>query len=145
MPVTGKVHVGDGSTWKCAVTETLRAGPLKLYWLGGGLLALLEGASPVKWETAGNLVSETSVGGLFTDAALVEIQALREEPLEEVNEAIDEILDVEEDETGEGVVKTPAGERFAVFQVPAEGSYRVDKGIDGTGAVVALVVVIPES
>jgi len=147
LPVTGKVLVGDGSSWECPVSEAVKAGQLKLYWLKGGLLALLEGANPTKWESSGTIACDSSIGGVFTEAALAEVKALREEPLETVNEAIDDVVagDDEEDEGGEGVVKTPAGERFAVFQLPAEGTYQVDRGLDARGEVVALVILIAES
>jgi hypothetical protein len=141
LPVATVLRAGDGGTFACHVKERVKKGTWSLYRFGlddlGIVLTLREGSEPTRWEFAGGIIIDTSVGAFVPGATLKEINSMDDS--EELTDAIDEALFGSDED--EAVLETPEGRAFAVFQLGGDGTYDVVKGIDNDGAVCALVVV----
>jgi hypothetical protein len=145
LPVVNNIHAGDGGTFACHVKETAKKGSWALYVLAlvdtkvGIVMTVHDTSEPVRWESAGGIIIDSSVGAFVPGATLNEVKAMDDG--DELTEAIDEALFG--NKNNEAVLMTPKGRSFAVFQLAGDGTYDVLKGIDSEGSVCALAVLQP--
>jgi len=143
LAVATILYAGDGGTFACHVKERVKKGSYSLHRFGveelGAVLAVREGAEPVRWEFAGGIIIDSSVGAFVPGGALKEIESASDDG-EELTDAIDEALFCSD--ASEAVLETPGGKPFAVFRLLGDGTYDVVKGLDAAGAVCALAVVL---
>lgn len=140
LAVSTILHAGDGGTFACHVKEKVKKGSWSLHRIClddlGVILALHDGSEPLRWEFAGGIIIDSSVGTILPAASLKEILAL--EDGDDFTDTIDEALFGSDDD--EAVIETPNGKKLAVFQLGGDGTYNVFKGLDSLGAVCALAV-----
>lgn len=139
LAIESTLHVGDGGTFFCHVMERVAPGRWELWRSPSGAFALRVGGTPSMWLDAGSIVVDTTFGAFIPEAAAEEIQGLDDEEV-----TVDFAMDIVGHDTfqdrNEAVVKTPNGASIAVFRLPAVGSYRVAKGLDGGGRVCVVAV-----
>lgn len=142
LPISGTLCAGDGGTFACHVKERVKKGTWTLFRLSlddlGTVMALVEGAEPVFWEFAGGIIIDTAVGTILPKSSLDDINSM-DDP-EEITDIVDDAIFGSDDD--EVVIETPNGKKFAVFQLPGDGTYNVFKGMGNDKKVCALAVVI---